>query len=489
MKKIREKIQKFRVSEKGFTLIELIVVIAIIGILAAIGAVAYSGYIESANQAADEQLLYDVSYAIQLGAADEGLTGEDDYGYVTIGADGMNVYMTDEDGNDVLVAGIDYTGDDDEEDPTVSYSDSISYYAQALVTDFGSLTVETAGDLAVQWLEDGVGSDWETQGFQSDYYGTAEGEVMIPSGDWTVSGTTSGLSTTIAANLTNYAASTFAGNEEELMDSVEGVASTFGALLESYATKLSDNTVEAALAYVLGFDLDDEEDAAAWEEILATYGIELEDGEDLTADEAGNLMVMYMAGLLTDEYSDEDGNISSNAISSLVSNIVSTEDYESEMASILMALMMGGSLDSDTFAELTAYFGVATSYYEYLEDQGITDLAGTTALEDETTNSFILAYEDAISSFTTGDASGYTAALYLCYVVDAMMADIDEENEYYSSGQLATDTTAYMSVLSVLTESYSDGSFNVDLSSMGWDSDAYSYLLELLETYGIDVSE
>ena len=71
MKKIREKIRKFRVSEKGFTLIELIVVIAIIGILAAIGTVAYSGYIEQANQASDEQLIYDVSYAIQIGAADE----------------------------------------------------------------------------------------------------------------------------------------------------------------------------------------------------------------------------------------------------------------------------------------------------------------------------------------------------------------------------------------------------------------------------------
>ena len=483
MKRIREKIRKFRVSEKGFTLIELIVVIAIIGILAAIGTVAYSGYIESANQAADEQLAYDVSYAIKVGAMDEGITDDEtEYGYVVLTADSM--YLDGfSDGDGDTTDG----GDGDE----VSYSSDVSYYAQTLAVEYGTLSADEKEEMTRTWLSDGVGSNWESQVLKSDLYTTGSDtvRVAVPTGTiyWPEE-TGSSLSTTIAANLTNYSKSTFAGNEEELMESVEGVASTFGTVLESYATKISDDSVEGALAYLLGFDLDDEEDAAAWEEILATYGIELEDGEDLTADEAGNLMVMYMAGLLTDEYSDEDGNISSDAISSLVSNVVSSDDYETEMSSILMSLLMGGSLDSDTFAELTAYFGVATSYYEYLEDNGIIDLAGTTSV-DATTSEFIYAYEDAMSSFSTGDSSGYQAALYLCYVVDCLFTDIDDENEYYSSGQLATDTTAYMSVLSVLTESYSDGSFSVDLSSMGWDSDAYSYLIELFETYGIDVSE
>lgn len=50
----------------GFTLVELIVVIAILGILAGVGTVAYTGYIKAANKGVDQQLVGDIAYAIQL---------------------------------------------------------------------------------------------------------------------------------------------------------------------------------------------------------------------------------------------------------------------------------------------------------------------------------------------------------------------------------------------------------------------------------------
>lgn len=59
-------------SAKGFTLVELIVVIAILAILAGIAVPAYSGYVEKANKAADEQLLANVNQAFAAACATNG---------------------------------------------------------------------------------------------------------------------------------------------------------------------------------------------------------------------------------------------------------------------------------------------------------------------------------------------------------------------------------------------------------------------------------
>lgn len=222
----------------GFTLVELIVVIAIIGILAGVGTVGYGGYIKRTNEGLDETLYKNIIYAGEIGKYENpGVTGR-----VTVTKTGATVSV---------VGGAD-----------------------------GNKTV------VEKWLSDAFGSDWATSvKYRTDKYANGTyGTIALPA-------QSVDLDDTQKANLEKFTQSNLSGHEKELADTANNLSKLFNTDF------LGEATGEQAVNMLASYMDRDEFEQFKTDLLSKTGKTNL---NDLTNTEIANATVLHVASKAKD---------------------------------------------------------------------------------------------------------------------------------------------------------------------------------------------
>lgn len=221
----------------GFTLVELVVVIAIIGILAGVGTVGYGGYIKRTNEGLDETLYKNIIYAGEIGKYENpGVTGR------------------------VIV------------DKTGARVDAVGASGDAGVVE--------------KWLKNAFGGDWaHTVKYRTDKYANGTyGTIALPA-------QSVDLDDTQKANLEKFTQSNLSGHEKELADTANNLSKLFNTDFLGEAT--GEQAVNMLAVYMDG----DEFEQFKTDLLSKTGKTNL---NDLTNTEIANATVLHVASKAKD---------------------------------------------------------------------------------------------------------------------------------------------------------------------------------------------